>query len=168
LNIPSASRIALTGATAAAALVLTACSGSGSIEHGTVKEKRGHGILTVPETNCRKVKTSNAFTISLSGTGGSGGSSGRSSSSGSGRSSTQKDSGSRSTSKSPKKGSGSSSKDKPKDSGSRNGGTPATRRVCDPRIVPARWELLLQDGKRTDWKRVSKDFWDDVEVGDKV
>ncbi len=161
MNISSASRIALTGATAAAAaLVLTACSGSGSIEHGTVKEKRGHGIITVPETNCRKVNTTNAFTIALSG---SGRSSGRSSSGNSGSGSSK----SKPTTPNTRKDDGSSSKDKQKDSGSRSG-SPSPRRTCAPRTVPARWELLLQDGERTEWKKVSKDLWDDVEVGDEV
>ncbi|MFE2639388.1 hypothetical protein ACFXKF_32295 [Streptomyces scopuliridis] len=168
----SSSRIALTGATTAtAALLLTACSGSGSIEHGIVKDKRGHGGYT--STNCRNV-TSNAFTQSLSLTGGSSG--GRSSSSGSG--SRSGSSGSKSSSSS-----GSSGNNRPaapknlqKDTGNHGTGTSknkqkdtgktSSRRVCD--YVDARWELKLQDGKRTGWKRVSKNVWDDVNKGDHI
>ncbi|GLF98200.1 hypothetical protein [Streptomyces yaizuensis] len=157
MNIPSASRIALTGATtAAAALVLTACTGSGSIEHGTVKEKRGHAAYTVPETNCRTV-TSSSFTQSLTLKGGPGGGRGGSGSRGSSG------------------GSGKTQKDKSTDTGSGGAGTPqkgpdtTTRRVCDPaRHHPARWELKLQDGKHTGWKRVSKEIWDEVNVGDRI
>lgn len=153
-------RIALTGATAVtAALLLTACTGPAPVEHGIVKDKRGHGGYT--PTNCRT--TTNAFTQSLTLTGGSSG--GRSSTTGSGSSSgnsrpaapknLQKDS--------PKHGTV-TPKNQQKDTRGPSG--PSPRRVCD--YVNARWEIKLQDGDRTEWKQVSKAFWDDVDKGDRV
>ncbi|MFJ2217814.1 hypothetical protein ACIQVO_36650 [Streptomyces sp. NPDC101062] len=156
----STSRSALTGATTAtAALLLTACSGSGSIEHGVVKDKRGHGGYI--STNCRTV-TSHTFTLPLSrsgaSSGGRGGSKSSSSSGSSGNSgpaapkNLKKDTGNHGTGtfKSKQKGTGRTS----------------SRRVCE--YVDARWELKLQDGKRTGWKRVSKDVWDKVHKGDRI
>ncbi|MFI1530852.1 MULTISPECIES: hypothetical protein [Streptomyces griseus group] len=159
-------RIALTGATTvAAALLLTACTGLTPVEHGIVKDKRGHGGYT--PTNCRTM--TNAFTQSLTLTGGSSG--GRSSTTGSGSHYGSTNSGSSSGNSKPaapknlQKASPEHGTVTPKNKQKDTGG-PSPRRVCD--YVKPRWEIKLQDGDRTGWKQVSKAFWDDVEKGDRV
>ncbi|MFJ1662324.1 hypothetical protein [Streptomyces anthocyanicus] len=150
-------RIALTGAiTVTTALLLTACTGPAPVEHGIVKDKRGHGGYT--PTNCRT--TTNAFTQSLTLTGGSSG--GRSSTTGSGSSSgNSRPSAPKNLQKDSRKHGTVTPKNKQKDTGDHS-----PRRICD--YVKARWEIKLQDGDRTGWKRVSKTFWDDVDKGDRV
>ncbi|MER0476947.1 hypothetical protein ABR737_01010 [Streptomyces sp. Edi2] len=167
----SANRIAFASATAAAAVLLTACSGSTPIKHGLVKDKRGHAARpdtpiysdTYRQRNCRNV-TTNAAPISLAVKTALGGSRGGSFGGSRGGGSFGGSSGSRSKPSGPK------IQKKP--------AAPKTRRVCDRVFAgrvqtdvehhPAVWELKLKDGDRIGWKKVSKKLWNKVHIGDKI
>ncbi|MFB8401294.1 hypothetical protein [Streptomyces sp. NPDC055912] len=179
----TARRITATTSALAAALALGACGpNSGPLEHGTVKDKRHQAERVTPtyrdtyrETNCRNISAS-AFTLGVSRPTTTGGSGGRSSTTG-GRSSTT----------------GGTTKVKPAQPNSKNldkgtsggnsaggatGGGNTTRRHCDREYTgreqtgtqrhPAVWEVLIQDGRRSNWKRVDKDTWDHIKPGDKI
>ncbi|MFD7554198.1 hypothetical protein ACFV9E_06615 [Streptomyces sp. NPDC059835] len=165
---PAADRIVLASVAIAASVALTACGGPGALEHGVVKDKRGHAAYTTTEyrnvyreTNCRNITTS-AFTLSAVSKPGAGGSR-----SGSGSSRGGGGKGSQPTAPDLKKTDGKTGKE----------GTGGTRRVCDRTLErrepylqnhPASWELELEDGGRTGWKPVFKETWDEIKIGDRV
>ncbi|MFI5986775.1 hypothetical protein ACIBEA_38680 [Streptomyces sp. NPDC051555] len=182
--MPTARTMMISSA-AAAALLLTGCSGQ-PVKHGEVIDKRGHAGYWIPEyenlyrENCTTVRSS-AFTMSLpSGTGGTAGgkstTSGKTGSSGS----TGKTGSSSSSSGGTKPGSklpGSSGSTTSESSGSATGGTQPTKR-CDQELVgrketgrrweQPKWELKLSDGDRTGWIKVSQTKYDDTDLHDRI